>query len=85
VIKVKPDAAHRGATVAKRIVSEVEVSLLISAARSKRDRVLIEVAYAGGLRVSELVAINWTDVLHRDQGRVQLSCAATPAPMIPCS
>jgi integrase/recombinase XerD len=72
-IKVRSESSHRGATLAKRIVSEVEVSLLIRAAPSKRDRVLLEVAYAGGLRVSEIVALNWTDVLPRDQGRVQLS------------
>ena len=71
-IKVRSDAAHRGATLAKRIITEVEVGLLIRAARSKRDRVLIEVAYAGGLRVSELVGLTWSDVLARDQ-RVQLS------------
>jgi integrase/recombinase XerD len=75
VIKVKPEAAHRGANLAKRIITETEVALLIRAARSKRDRVLVEVTYAGGLRVSELTALSWTDVLPRDQGRVQLSIA----------
>jgi integrase/recombinase XerD len=49
------------------------VALLIRAAPSKRDRVLLEVAYAGGLRVSEITALVWADVLPRDQGRVQLS------------
>jgi site-specific recombinase XerD len=34
--------------------------------------VLLEVTYAGGLRVSELVALAWADVLPRDE-RVQLS------------
>ena len=34
---------------------------------------LLEVAYAGGLRISEILALNWSDVLPRDQGRVQLS------------
>jgi integrase/recombinase XerD len=71
-IKVRSTSANRGAGLAKRIISEVEVSLLIRAARSKRDRVLFEVAYAGGLRVSEIVALTWSDVLHRDD-RVQLS------------
>jgi integrase/recombinase XerD len=49
------------------------VALLIRAAPSKRDRVLREVAYAGGIRVSEIVALTWSDVLPRDEGRVQLS------------
>jgi integrase/recombinase XerD len=71
-IKVRSEVG-RGAALAKRIISEVEVSLLIRAARSKRDRVLLEVTYAGGLRVSEVVALTWGDVLPRDNGRVQLS------------
>jgi integrase/recombinase XerD len=50
----------------------VEVSLLIRTAPSKRDRVLLEVIYAGGLRVSETVALTWADVPPRDD-RVQLS------------
>jgi len=70
-IKVR-SAGNRGATLAKRIISEVEVSLLIRAAPSKRDRVLLEVIYAGGLRVSETVSLTWADVLARDE-RVQLS------------
>jgi integrase/recombinase XerD len=71
-IKVRSDASNRGANLAKRIISEVEVGLLIRAAPSKRDRVLLEVIYAGGLRVSETVALTWSDVLPRDD-RVQLS------------
>ena len=71
-IKVRSDAGSRGAHLAKRIMSEVEVGLLIRAAPSKRDRVLLEVIYAGGLRVSETVALAWADVLPRDN-RVQLS------------
>ena len=70
-IKIRSDAGSRGAHLAKRIMSEVEVSLLIRAARSKRDRVLLEVSYARGLRVSETVALTWADVLPRDN-RVQL-------------
>jgi integrase/recombinase XerD len=71
-IKVRSDAGSRVANLAKHIISEVEVSLLIRAAPSKRDRVLLEVIYAGGLRVSEAVALTWGDVLPRDD-RVQLS------------
>jgi integrase/recombinase XerD len=72
-IKVRSESSHRGATLAKRIISPVEVSRLIHAAASKRDRVLLSVGYAGGLRVSEIVGLNWADVLPRDQGLVQLS------------
>jgi integrase/recombinase XerD len=73
VIKIKPESAHRGATLAKRIITPAEVGLLIRAAPSKRDRVLLEVVYAGGLRISEVLALSWADVLPRDAGRVQLS------------
>ena len=34
---------------------------------------MLEVGYAGGLRVSELVALKWADVVPRGDGRVQLS------------
>jgi integrase/recombinase XerD len=68
-VRVKGNTVDR----AKRIASETEIALLIRAAPSKRDRLLIQVGYAGGLRVSELVALRWSDVLPRDQDRVQLS------------
>jgi integrase/recombinase XerD len=69
VIKANADAR----SVAQRIVSEVEIGLLVRAAPSRRDRILIEVGYGGGLRVSELVALIWADVIERDGGKVQLS------------
>jgi len=72
-IKVPNDAGNRGASLAKRIMAAAEVALLIRAARFKRDRILVEVAYAGGLRVSEIVNLTWADVLPRDNGLVQLS------------
>jgi integrase/recombinase XerD len=69
VIRVHGEAR----SVAQRIISEVEMGLLVRAAPSRRDRILIEVGYGGGLRVSELVALIWSDVIERDGGRVQLS------------
>jgi integrase/recombinase XerD len=73
-IKVRSDGMHhRGANLAKRIIEPVEVSLLIRAAPCRRDRVLLQVIYAGGLRVSEAVALTWADVLPREKERVQLS------------
>ena len=77
-IKVRSDSAHCGA-IAKRIITPTEVRLLIRPAPSNRDRVLLEVAYAGGLRVSDIVALNWADVLPRDEGRVQLSLSGKGA------
>jgi integrase/recombinase XerD len=71
-IKVRSEGAQRGASLAKRIITKTEVALLIRAAPSKRDRVLLEVTYAGGLRVSEVIALVWADVLPRGD-RVQLS------------
>ena len=70
VLKVK--SAARGAQLAKRILPEVDVKLLIRAARTERDRVLLAVAYGGGLRVSELVGLKWGDVIAREK-QVQLS------------
>jgi integrase/recombinase XerD len=61
-----------GGDLAKRIASETEIALLIRAAPTKRDRVLIQVGYAGGLRVSELVALTWSDVIEREAGAVQI-------------
>ena len=72
-IKVQSDAGNRGASLAKRTMTPAEVALLIRAARTKRDCILIEVAYAGGLRVSEIVNLTWSDVLPRDNDLVQLS------------
>jgi site-specific recombinase XerD len=69
-IKVRPNQSQ--ARLAQRIISEVEVGLLIRAALTERDRVLLAVAYAGGLRVSEIIALKWADVIERDD-KVQLS------------
>lgn len=67
VIKVQGDTR----SVAQRIVSEVEIGLLVRAASSERDRALVQVAYAGGLRVSEVANLNWGSIIERDD-KVQL-------------
>src|SRR5262245_62562308 len=60
---------NRGASLAKRIMTPAEVALLIRAASSKRDRILIEVAYAGGLRVSEIINLTWARSEERRVGK----------------
>jgi integrase/recombinase XerD len=59
--------------VAQRILGEVEIAMLIRAARPGRDRLMLQVAYFGGLRVSELVGLTWSQVIRRDSGEAQLS------------
>jgi integrase/recombinase XerD len=58
--------------VAQRILGELEVRKLIDAANPGRDRLMLEVGYFGGLRVSELVSLAWRQVIARDSGEVQL-------------
>ena len=54
--------------IAHRILSEVEVAVLIRAAKTDRDRLMFDLAYFGGLRVSELVSLTWGQVIRRDSG-----------------
>ena len=68
LIKLKKAPRH----LAKRILSEVDIHVLLRAARPGRDRLLLTVAYFCGLRVSELVALTWANVIRRDSGEVQL-------------
>ena len=58
--------------IAQRILSEVEVAMLIRGGRLGRDRLMLEVAYFGGLRVSELVSLTWGQVIRRNNGEAQL-------------
>jgi integrase/recombinase XerD len=46
--------------------------MLIRTVRQGRDRLILEVAYFGGLRVSEVVGLVWAQVISRDSGEVQL-------------
>ena len=54
----------------ERILIEAEVSKLIKAAKPGRDRLLLKLLYFLGLRVSELVGLNWSDFKEIDGGAV---------------
>jgi integrase/recombinase XerD len=58
---------------AQRLLSEVDAHLLIRAAKPGRDRLLLQVAYYGALRVSELASLTWGQVLPRETGEAQLA------------
>ena len=75
-IKVRSDQSR--AELAKRIISEVDIKMLFRAARSTRDRVLLKTLYAGGLRISELVGLSWSDVIAREiNGRAVIQLSVT--------
>jgi site-specific recombinase XerD len=65
-IKIRSEG-QRGAQLAKRIITETEVALLIRYTGNHRDKVLLQVLYGGGLRVSEVVSLTWGDVIERDK------------------
>jgi integrase/recombinase XerD len=58
--------------VAQRILGEIEVHKLIDAASPGRDRLMLQVGYYGGLRVSEIVSLIWRQVIARDSGEAQI-------------
>jgi integrase/recombinase XerD len=59
--------------VAQRIMGELEVRDLIKHANPGRDRLMLQIAHYGALRVSELVGLTWAQVIKRDSGEAQLS------------
>jgi integrase/recombinase XerD len=54
--------------LAERILSESAVRRMIEKERNRRNRVLLLLLYAGGLRVSELCGLRARDVQQRDSG-----------------
>ncbi len=58
-------------TLAERILQERDVHRLLALEPSARNRVLLRLLYAGGLRVSELCTLVWRDLQPRkDAGQV---------------
>ncbi|PPC85835.1 MAG: integrase [Hyphomicrobium sp.] len=59
--------------LAQRIMSEFDTLSILRAAKPGRERILCEVAYFGGLRVSELSSLTWSQTIPRDSGELQLA------------
>jgi integrase/recombinase XerD len=68
--------------LAQRIMPEVDIQLLIRATADSRhpdrDRAPFETAYYGGLRISELAALTWDEIIPRENGEVQLAVIDKP-------
>ena len=61
----------------ERILQAEEVKQLIDAASNKRDRAILILLYILGLRISELVGLNWSDFQPTDE-----AITAVPASLI---
>ena len=59
-------------TLAERILPEADVQRILALEPGNRNRVLLRLLYAAGLRVSELCALCWRDVQPRDAGAGQV-------------
>jgi len=53
-------------TLAERILSEADVHRLLALEFQSRNRVLLRLMYAAGLRVSEACGLKWRDVVERE-------------------
>jgi integrase/recombinase XerD len=63
----------RRATLAERILRESDVQRILALETQPRNRVLLRLLYAAGVRVSELCALRWRDVQPREGGAGQIT------------
>jgi integrase/recombinase XerD len=64
--KVKPPKPKD--TLSTKLLERTAIEKLIGATTTERDRVLLSLAYACGLRASELCGLRWNDLQPREKG-----------------
>lgn len=57
---------HYRETLAQRILTETQVQAMVALEPNRRNRLMLRLMYAAGLRVSEVCALSWGDV--QEQG-----------------
>ena len=76
-LNFNPAAAVQGPkiknTLAERILPEAQVHRLLALELHPRNRVLLRLMYAAGLRVSEVCGLKWRDVQEREEGAGQIT------------
>jgi integrase/recombinase XerD len=76
-LSFNPAAAVQGPKVknalAERILPEAQVHRLLTLEPHPRNRVLLRLMYAAGLRVSEACGLKWRDVQEREEGAGQIT------------
>jgi integrase/recombinase XerD len=55
-------------TLAERILSDINVQLILGLETKPRDRLILRLLYGAGLRVSELCSLRWRDLQSRGEG-----------------
>ena len=60
-------------TLNERILIEEDVKKLIAAAKNERDRLILIMLYLLGLRISELVGLNWSDFQPTKSGEIAVT------------
>lgn len=71
-------------SLAERIITEAEVQRMIGMEDHPRNRIILRLLYASGVRVSELCGLRWRDLRGRDEGG-QVTVFGTRAIVIPAS
>ncbi|WP_370538836.1 tyrosine-type recombinase/integrase [Synechococcus elongatus] len=66
-------------TLAERILPESIIQSLIAAAGNDRDRLILQVLYGAGVRVSELCSLRWQDLKARSPSDRNTDTSFSPA------